>query len=182
MGILAKSLTGDYEVLLDDAFRLAIPRSLRTVLDLRTSVDKTKLVLTRGPDPCIRLYAVDDFEERLEELNQIDPDFSEGREILRQNIFHVCEVDKQGRVVIPPELRKYAGLLKDCKVLGLIKYVEIWDAARKAEYECTEEQYKDISERFAISKKKKGLSSGGNSAHAGTVGGNHTVSCAEGQG
>ena len=39
-----------------------------------------------------------------------------------------AEIDKAGRIAVPQSLREFAGLTKDCVILGIDKYVEIWDA------------------------------------------------------
>ena len=176
MGNLDKLLTGDSNVVLDEAYRIAVPRQMRSVLE------KNIVVLTRGGAyPCIRLYTYENFEKRIDDILQIDPDSADGVEVRRRNIVHLCELDKQGRIVIPEKLRSYAGLSRDCFVHGLYDYAEIWDKDRYIEYECSEEQYQEISERFASGKKKKEFSNDGNSAHSGSAGGNNNVSGAEGQ-
>ena len=47
--------------------------------------------------------------------------------------------DKQGRITIPPHLRAYAGLDKDCVVVGAINRVEVWDAAAWEQYSAEKE-------------------------------------------
>jgi len=56
-----------------------------------------------------------------------------------------AEVDKSGRLPIPQELREYAGLLRDCRVMGLGNVIEVWDAAR---YQAGED-IGSIAEEFA---------------------------------
>jgi MraZ protein len=55
--------------------------------------------------------------------------------------------DKQGRITIPPMLRDYASLTRDCVVIGAMNRVEIWDAAAWASYSEQQEQaFADLSE------------------------------------
>ncbi len=55
--------------------------------------------------------------------------------------------DKQGRITVPPALRAYAGLTRDCTVIGANTRVEIWDSAAWAAYETAQEQsFSEISE------------------------------------
>jgi MraZ protein len=173
---LDKLLMGDHAVTLDEAGRIAIPRNLRTTLE------QDKVVLTRGADPCLWLYTAESWMERRKEItNNTDPDSAHGRDILRRFIgnAHPIDIDKQGRVLIPPTLREFAGLAKDCMVIGQINYIEIWDKERYAAYECSQEKYDEISETFAREKESKNA---GNNPHSGTAGRDHTVSGAEGQG
>ncbi|PKL08041.1 MAG: cell division/cell wall cluster transcriptional repressor MraZ, partial [Spirochaetae bacterium HGW-Spirochaetae-7] len=59
--------------------------------------------------------------------------------------------DKAGRIAIPQSLREYAGLSKDCVVLGITKRLEIWDSdAYKAWIESTEAEFAAASEALDI--------------------------------
>ncbi len=71
--------------------------------------------------------------------------------VLRQLIAPAQEVefDKNGRLSIPQTLREYAGLTKDCTVLGIAKYVEIWNSDAYKEYlAASEEAFKEAAEEF----------------------------------
>ena len=55
--------------------------------------------------------------------------------------------DKQGRITVPPALREYAGLSKDCVVIGANTRVEVWDAAAWESYLADREQaFSDLEE------------------------------------
>ena len=55
--------------------------------------------------------------------------------------------DRQGRITVPQQLREYAGLDRDCAVIGALSRVEIWDAARWAQYvQASEQDYSDQDE------------------------------------
>jgi len=173
---LDRSLSGEYEVTLDEAGRIAIPRYLRTILE------KDRVVLTKGADPCLWLYSAEDWKERLKTIvDNTDPDSAYDRDIRRRFIgpAHPLDMDKQGRVLIAPPLREFAGLSRECIVVGQHSYIEIWDKERYKTYECSQEKYEERSEAFA--KEKKGLRNGGNSAHAGIAGGSGAISRSEGQ-
>ncbi len=59
------------------------------------------------------------------------------------------EFDKAGRIVIPPTLREYAGLPKDCIVLGLKKYVEVWsEPAYQAYLTENEAKFREAAEEL----------------------------------
>jgi MraZ protein len=168
-------LMGDYDVTLDEAGRIAIPRNLRNTLE------KGKVVLTKGADPCLWLYTAEEWVERTKDIkNNADSDTPQGRQMRRHNIgnAHLVDIDKQGRVLIPPTLRKFAGLVKDCVVMGQIDYLEIWEKERYAPYECTKEEYNEVSEAFA---REKGQKNAGNSSHSGITGRDNSVSRSEGR-
>jgi len=177
---LEKSFFGRHDVTLDEAGRIAIPRSFREKLQ------RGQVYLARGVDTCIRLYTVDDWAQRVEEIASVeDPDMVEGSEIWLRYFANAApvDIDKQGRVLVPEDLREFAGLSKDCKVVGMYRYIDIWDKERFVEKDkeiSQEAVFKQRSDAFA--RRKKELKDAGNSAHAGIAGGNHTVPRAEGQG
>jgi MraZ protein len=155
---------GEYDVTLDDAGRIAVPRNIRIALD-------KEVVLTKGVEPCLWLYAPDKWEKRLNAIiAKAKPDTADGRKIRRRYVAHYLELDKQGRILIPPTLREHAGLLKDCVVLGQYDYAEIWDKERCKAHDCSEEEYQEISEKFVKMKKEKESSDAGNIAHPGSSG------------
>lgn len=170
-----KSLSGEHEVTLDESGRIAVPRSLRAILE------KEQVVLTKGADPCLWLYTVEEWKQRLKTIvDTTDPDSAHGRDIRRRFIgpAHQLEMDKQGRVLIAPPLREFAGLIKDCMVVGQHSYIEVWDKERYKSYECSQDRYNGVSESFV---KEKELKNAGNSPYSGTAGGNNTISRAEGK-
>ena len=177
MGKLDNSFMGDYDVVLDEAGRIFIPRELRAI------IANSDVVLTRGPDPCLWLFTVEGWEKRLGFLEETDPDSAEGRDIRRRNLraFRIS-LDKQGRVLINPRLRDFAGLNKNCMVVGMHDYIEIWDSGRWEANECSQDKYYERSERFAEEKKEKKLRNAGDSAHTGAAGGDARISRSRGQG
>ena len=61
------------------------------------------------------------------------------------------EIDKSGRLGIPPTLRDAAGLRKECTILGMMKYLEIWDEETYREFlEVNEEKFKEATEELSI--------------------------------
>lgn len=139
-------LTGEYNNAIDDKGRLSFPGKLRTALN------QNVVVVTKGSGRCLWLFTPDEWEifqaklmdgaSMLKEKNQ---------RVLRQLIAPAQEVefDKNGRLSIPQSLREYAGLTKECTVLGIAKYVEIWNAEAYKEYlAASEESFKEAAEEF----------------------------------
>jgi MraZ protein len=178
MGKLDQSLMGDFDVIIDEAGRIAIPRELRAI------IGESEVVVTRGPDPCLWLFTSEKWEDRLGRImEEADPDSAEGRDIRRRNLraFRLY-LDKQGRILINPRLREFAGLSRDCMVMGQGDYIEIWNKERWEENECSQDKYYERSERFSQAKKEKELRNVGNSAHSGAAGRDHSLSRSERQG
>jgi MraZ protein len=174
-------LSSDYNVTLDDTGRIALPRRLRD------SLKGDKLVLTKGADSCIWLYTAEQWKLQEDVIIKTSNPFSANARLMRQHFIgsmQEIDIDKQGRIVIPQTLRDHADLVKDCIIFGQIEYVEIWARDRYKEYlNASKETFKAGLEELGakIELKKRDLDNAGYSSHAGTVGGNNTVSRSEGQ-
>lgn len=93
-------------------------------------------VVTRGLDSCLFLYNMEEWEELAERISKLPLSQSNMRAFSRLMLAGAMQVDidKQGRVVLPEYLRKYAGVKKDAVVTGLYNRVEIWDKAKWTAY------------------------------------------------
>lgn len=140
-------LTGIYNNTLDDKGRILIPGKLKTALDGEA------LVATQGFDKCLWLFAASVWEEVSQKLLSLSSPFSEkNRLVLRRFIAPASEVtlDKAGRLAIPQSLRLWAGLTKDCTLLGVTKYIELWDSNAYSEYLAkSEENFKSATEELS---------------------------------
>ena len=108
-------MTGTYEHSIDAKGRLFIPAKLREELGVT-------FYLAMGVDACLAIYPQqtwDRFTEKFASL-PMRPLFANAAR---------CELDSQGRIVIPQKLRKYAGLDKDVVIIGVHDRAEIWSAA-----------------------------------------------------
>ena len=173
-------LSGEYSVTLDDTGRIALPR------DLRDELEKGQVVLTKGPDSCLWLYPAEEWKEQERLILRNTNRFSkEGREIMRNFIGpqKYLDMDKQGRILIPPTLRDHAGLSRDCIILGQYDYVEIWaDDRYRTHVQSNVDVLNAGLEKLGAKIDERDGDDAGNSTHAGTAGRDHTVPRAEGQG
>lgn len=120
---------GEYRPTLDEKGRLAIPMKLRRAFGDESGAEK--LVITHGFDKCLMAFREEDWkvfvETKLVPLSQGDP-----RNRMRIRFLlggaAECELDKQGRLLIPVHLQEYAELDRDVIILGLYDRVEIWSA------------------------------------------------------
>ncbi|MEL3903705.1 MAG: division/cell wall cluster transcriptional repressor MraZ [Treponemataceae bacterium] len=116
-------LTGEYKNNLDEKGRVSFPAKLRT------SLGGTAVTITRGVDKCLWVFPKDAWNVFLEKvMSQASLFQAQSRSVLRRLVAPAqeVEIDKQGRISIPQSLREYAGLEKECLVLGISKYLEIW--------------------------------------------------------
>jgi MraZ protein len=107
------------------------------------------LVITQGQERCLFVFPVHEFRRVTEALAQAPVTQRAVRDYSR--VFFASashEIpDRQGRITIPPALRTYAGLTKDCVVIGANTRVEIWDAAAWETYLADrEEAFADLEE------------------------------------
>jgi len=126
---------GTHTPKLDDKGRLFLPARFREVL-------ADGVVLTKGQERCLFVFKKVDFELQAERLQNAPLTAKAVRDYSR--VFFASAFDdvpdKQGRVSVPAGLRTYAGLTKDCVVIGANTRLEIWDAAAWASYESDKEQ------------------------------------------
>jgi MraZ protein len=116
-------LLGEYEHTIDDKNRLTLPAKFREAL-------ADGVVVTRGMDGCLYAYPRGDWRERFQtRVAELDPLSREGRKLQRHFYSGAAEaeLDKQGRVMIPAPLLRYAGLARDVVVAGVHDHLEIWD-------------------------------------------------------
>ena len=139
-------ITGEFRCSLDDKGRLLIPARMRT------EVAGNVVVLTRGVENCIWLFPPEDWKTFSENLVGSTSLFQEKSRLIQRRIIapaQEVEFDKAGRIVIPPTLREYAGLLKDCIVLGLKKYIEVWsEPAYQAYLSENEAKFREAAEEL----------------------------------
>lgn len=111
-----------------------------------------KLILTRGMDKCILVYPLDEWEKVKNALSGYNSFNRDQRFFMREFFMYVneCELDSQNRIVIPPQLKEYAGLEKEVILLGLMDKMEIWNPNIKNEYDNSQTQtYEEIAEKVS---------------------------------
>lgn len=119
------SLMGTYEHTIDVKGRMAFPTKLRERIGV-------SFIITIGLDRCLYVFSEEEWENFTEKLRTLTGEKARSAKLF---IVRACPVepDKQGRILIPQQLREYAGLEHDVTVLGVINRAEIWDSKRFAE-------------------------------------------------
>jgi MraZ protein len=127
---------------MDDKGRLFLPARFREPLD-------GGLVITRGQERCLYVFPEAEFARIYAQLRQAPVTSRSARDFGRVLLSGASNEtpDKQGRVTVPPPLREYAGLTKECVVVGAGSRVEVWDAEAWATYLAEQEgPFADLSE------------------------------------
>ena len=139
-------LLGEYEHTIDDKNRLTLPARFREQL-------AGGVVVTRGMDGCLYAYSAETWGEQFQtRVASLDPLQREGRKLQRHFFSGAteAEVDKQGRIMIPAALLRYAGLSRDVVVAGVHDHLEIWDReAWRRELNEVEGSAEHVAERLA---------------------------------
>ncbi len=112
---------GEYQATIDEKGRISVPAKFRSKL-------KTKVVVTRGLDNSLFLYGMDEWEKLAEKLASLPISTANTRAFSRLMLAGAmdCEVDKQGRIVVPSYLKEFAKISKKVIIAGLYNRIEIW--------------------------------------------------------
>jgi MraZ protein len=133
---------GEFQHTIDEKGRLIIPAKFREDLG-------PTFVLTRGLDQCVFGYPMDEWKALEQKLKALPFTKKDARAFSRFFFSGAseCQLDKQGRVNITPSLRDYAGLDKECVIIGVSNRIEIWSKSRwESYYEASESSFEQISE------------------------------------
>lgn len=112
---------GEYHHTIDDKGRLIIPSKFRYDLG-------EKFIVTRGLDKCLFVYSENEWNKLVAKLKNLPFTKIDARNFTRFFLSGAteCEFDKQGRINITSPLVSYAGLKKDCVIIGVNDRLEIW--------------------------------------------------------
>jgi MraZ protein len=138
-------LLGEHEHSLDDKNRLTLPAKLRERLG-------DHVVITRGMDGCLAVYARAAWDELASRISGLDSLSAASRQMQRHFFVNAtaAELDKQGRVVIPATLLERAGIGREVTVTGVYDHLEIWNrAAWRTKLQEVEGSAEDVAERLA---------------------------------
>jgi MraZ protein len=85
--------------------------------------------MTKGQERCLYVFTTEEFARMTDRMREVPPTSKSARDFMRVFLSGASDdtPDKQGRVTIAPALRTYAGLERDCTVIGAGSRVEIWD-------------------------------------------------------
>ena len=123
-------MTGEYLHAVDAKGRLFIPAKLREELG-------TVFYVTISMDACLSAYSADSWARFMEKISAMPYSKQRKMRALFANAAK-CELDAQGRILLPQKLRDYAGLSKDVAIIGAGNHAEIWDAAKWTEIDALE--------------------------------------------
>lgn len=139
---------GEYEVTLDAKGRFLLPAGIRKQIPEEAG---DKMVIARGFEKCLTLYPKKNWDPIMAELIKVSDYKAENREFLRYFTMGAAEMelDSAGRILVPPNLKAYAGLEKDMVLVSVINKIEIWDKSKYQQFfeSFSPEKYSDLAER-----------------------------------
>lgn len=131
---------GEYNHTLDAKGRLVVPSKVRDELG-------SQFVITKAFDQCLYIFPEASWEKFVEKINGLPASQEKVRRVQRRFIGSSadCEPDKQGRFLIPTNLREYAGITKDVVLVGLSDRLEVWSQEKWDEYCSEDDSIDDIA-------------------------------------
>ena len=116
---------GEYNHTIDAKGRLIVPAKFREILG-------DNFIVTKGLDGCLFVYQNDEWTRFEEKLKSLPLTNKNARQFTRFFLAGAaaCEVDKQGRILLPQVLREFASLEKDVVLVGVASRIEIWSRER----------------------------------------------------
>ena len=134
---------GEYNHTVDTKGRLIIPSRFRDELG-------DEFVVTRGLDGCLFVFPNHEWQAFEEKLKALPLTNKNARQFSRFFVAgaSLCELDKQGRILLPATLREFAGLEKDVVLTGMLNRIEIWSKEKWLENNSCEDM-DDIAEQMS---------------------------------
>lgn len=120
---MSYDFSGEYQHSVDVKGRMIVPSKFRETLG-------DSFMVTRGLDNCLFVYPKEAWEAFTQKLKQLPISNTNARQFVRFFLSGAveCGLDKQGRILIPQNLRAYAKISKDVSVIGVGERAEIWDS------------------------------------------------------
>src|ERR1051326_6530775 len=139
------SFKGSYMYAVDDKGRVNLPAKMRKYVSPETN---DTFVITRGFEKCLFVYPVDEWnklEHNLRNLSGYDP---EHRRFIRAllELASESQLDGQARLSLPQELREYASIQNEVRIIGTLDKIELWNPAGYEKYRNTQpDSYEPIA-------------------------------------
>lgn len=135
-----KMFLGEYNPNITEGSRIALPKKLRD------QISSEQVVLSKGFEKCVLVYDKDDWAEKAEK--QIRDNWNEMKKGDLERYLYTSAsetgIDSQGRIVIPGDLKEYAGIKKKLAVIGVGDHIELWD------YESWKKHLEKISVKLSV--------------------------------
>ena len=134
---------GEYQHSLDSKNRIVVPSKLREGLG-------EKFIISKGLDGCLYAYPIDEWQKFEEKLKNLPLTNRDARAFVRFFVAGATEVetDKQGRGLIPTNLREYASIEKEIVTIGALNKIEIWSKEKWESYNESDIDFDSIADKM----------------------------------
>lgn len=139
------SFKGSYMYSVDDKGRVSLPAKLRKYVSAEAN---DTFVITRGFEKCLFIYPLDEWNKLEVHLRNLSSYDHEHRRFKRAILEFAQEsqLDSQARITIPPELREYASIQNEIRIIGTLEKIELWNPNEYNEYKNSQpETYESIA-------------------------------------
>lgn len=135
---------GEFVHTIDDKGRLVIPAKFRSTM-------ASGMVISRGMDRCLVIYPLGAWQAYRERISALPTTDRDARDLRRLVFGSAADItpDSQGRFIIPPSLREYAGLDGQVVIVGCDTYIELWHPEEWAKIRSRMMQSEENTARWA---------------------------------
>lgn len=141
------SFKGSYNYSVDNKGRLNLPAKLRKYVSPEAN---DTFVVTRGFEKCLFVYPIDEWNKLEQKLRSLSSYDSEHRRFMREilELAQESQLDAQSRLTIPQELREYADIQNEVRIIGTLDKMEVWNPAVYQDYKKKHpESYEIVAEK-----------------------------------
>jgi len=142
------SFKGSYMYSVDDKGRVSLPAKLRKYVSPDAN---DTFVVTRGFEQCLFVFPIDEWNKLESNLRGLSPYDPEHRRFIRAilELAQESQLDTQQRISIPPELRDYADIQNEVRIIGTLDKIELWNPKIYEEYKISQpESYENIAAKI----------------------------------
>ncbi len=144
---------GEFEVTIDAKGRFLLPVGFKKQM---ADDEPMRFVINRGFEKCLSLYTQKTWEKEYEEISKLSDYDPEEREFKRYflNGATIVEPDTAGRILLPPNLKQHADLVKDITLMAMGNKLEIWDSKNHKQFfdSFSQDKFSNLAKQVMVKK------------------------------
>ncbi len=144
---------GEFEATIDAKGRFLLPVGFKKQM---TEDEPMRFVINRGFEKCLSLYTQKSWEKEYEEISKLSDYDPDEREFKRYflNGATIVEPDTAGRILLPPNLKQHADLVKDITLMAMGNKLEIWDSKNHKQFfdSFSQDKFSNLAKQVMVKK------------------------------
>jgi MraZ protein len=144
---------GEFEATIDAKGRFLLPVGFKKQM---ADDEPMRFVINRGFEKCLSLYTQKTWEKEYEEISKLSDYDPEEREFKRYflNGATIVEPDTAGRILLPPNLKQHADLVKDITLMAMGNKLEIWDSKNHKQFfdSFSQDKFSNLAKQVMVKK------------------------------